>query len=158
MTAWSKGLMQTMIALGHALIMTKKSTSLDDIFHGRLTESWSKCLMQSMIAVSYALIMCPLNMGFGIDWSLTWDPFHKGFTSSLSESHKKSHCFFSNNNDSTRSQLCICHDSSAVVTCANLWPHWNTSNGSWCIGIKGEMSGTVCVTFTWDIYIYMSCL
>ena len=34
----------------------------------------------------------------------------------------------------------------------------DTSNGSWCIGIKGEMSGTVCVTFTWDIYIYMSCL
>ena len=33
-----------------------------------------------------------------------------------------------------------------------------TSNGSWCIGIKGEMSGTVCVTFTWDIHIYMSCL
>ena len=29
-----------------------------------------------------------------------------------------------------------------------------TSNGSWCIGIKGEMSGTVCVTFTWEIYIY----
>ena len=33
-----------------------------------------------------------------------------------------------------------------------------TSNGFWCIGIKGEMSGTVCVTFKWDIYIYMSCL
>ena len=32
---------------------------------------------------------------------------------------------------------------------------WKTSNGSWCIGIKGEMSGTVCVTFTWDIYIYI---
>ena len=31
----------------------------------------------------------------------------------------------------------------------------DTSNGSWCIGIKGEMSGTVCVTFTWDIYIYI---
>ena len=29
-----------------------------------------------------------------------------------------------------------------------------TSNGSWCMGIKGEMSGTVCVTFTWDMYIY----
>ena len=28
-----------------------------------------------------------------------------------------------------------------------------TSNGSWCMGIKGEMSGTVCVTFTWDMYI-----
>ena len=34
---------------------------------------------------------------------------------------------------------------------------WNryTSNGSWCMGIKGEMSGTVCVTFTWDMYIYI---
>ena len=30
----------------------------------------------------------------------------------------------------------------------------HTSNGSWCMGIKGEMSGTVCVTFTWDMYIY----
>ena len=31
-----------------------------------------------------------------------------------------------------------------------------TSNGSWCMGIKGEMSGTVCVTFTWDsIYIWV---
>ena len=30
----------------------------------------------------------------------------------------------------------------------------NTSNGSWCMGIKGELSGTVCVTFTWYMYIY----
>ena len=29
-----------------------------------------------------------------------------------------------------------------------------TSNGSWCMGIKGEISGTVCVTFTWYMYIY----
>ena len=29
-----------------------------------------------------------------------------------------------------------------------------TSNGSWCMGIKGEMSGTVGVTFTWYMYIY----
>ena len=36
-----------------------------------------------------------------------------------------------------------------------IWRHINTSNGFWCIGIKGEMSGTVCVTFTWDIYIYI---
>ena len=36
--------------------------------------------------------------------------------------------------------------------------HKETSNGSWCMGIKGEMSGTVCVTFTWDMYIHMSCL
>ena len=39
-----------------------------------------------------------------------------------------------------------------------LYQLYKTSNGSWCIGIKGEMSGTVCVTFTWDMYIYMSCL
>ena len=30
----------------------------------------------------------------------------------------------------------------------------STSNGSWCMGIKGEMSGTVCVTFTWYMCIY----
>ena len=30
-----------------------------------------------------------------------------------------------------------------------------TSNGSWCMGIKGEMSGTVCVPFTWYMYIYI---
>ena len=30
-----------------------------------------------------------------------------------------------------------------------------TSNGSWCMGIKGEMSGTVCVTFSWDMNIYI---
>ena len=35
------------------------------------------------------------------------------------------------------------------------WDHSiETSNGSWCMGIKGEMSGTVCVTFTWYMYIY----
>ena len=32
---------------------------------------------------------------------------------------------------------------------------YQTSNESWCMGIKGEMSGTVCVTFTWDMYIYI---
>ena len=31
---------------------------------------------------------------------------------------------------------------------------YHTSNGSWCMGINGEMSGTVCVTFTWYMYIY----
>ena len=29
------------------------------------------------------------------------------------------------------------------------------ATGFWCMGIKGEMSGTVCVTFTWDMYIYI---
>ena len=44
--------------------------------------------------------------------------------------------------------------SKAKTVCIFLWIYC-TSNGSWCIGIKGEMSGTVCVTF---ICIYMSCL
>ena len=35
---------------------------------------------------------------------------------------------------------------------------YHTSNGSWCMGIKGEMSGTVYVTFIWDMYTYVSCL
>ena len=47
-------------------------------------------------------------------------------------------------------------DNKAALVCIIIWC-WtgDTSNGSWCIGIKGEMSGTVCVTFTWDIYIYI---
>ena len=36
-----------------------------------------------------------------------------------------------------------------------IWVTEETSNGSWCMGIKGEMSGTVCGTFTWDMYIYI---
>ena len=36
------------------------------------------------------------------------------------------------------------------------WPHIKiTGNRSWCMGIKGEMSGMVCVKFTWDMYIYI---
>ena len=53
-----------------------------------------------------------------------------------------------------RTESCVCYVKAAS--------DMETSNGSWCMGIKGEMSGTVCVTFTWDmyiyIYIYMSCL
>ena len=42
------------------------------------------------------------------------------------------------------------------VTVMKSWhENCSTSNGSWCMGIKGEMSGTVCVTFTWYMYIYI---
>ena len=34
-----------------------------------------------------------------------------------------------------------------------VWTTCMTSNGSWCMGIKGEMSGTVCVTLRY-VYIY----
>ena len=43
---------------------------------------------------------------------------------------------------------------SAAETMTNCAQCARTSNGSWCMGIKGEMSGTVCVTFTWYMYIY----
>ena len=39
-----------------------------------------------------------------------------------------------------------------IVSSWNFQELLPTSNGSWCMGIKGEMSGTVCVTFTWDMY------
>ena len=54
----------------------------------------------------------------------TWGPFHIWFRSSLSTSHKKSCDYYLMNNYPIRSQFCTCHDSWAVVTCANLWPDW----------------------------------
>ena len=44
-----------------------------------------------------------------------------------------------------------------VMWCEVTWcgKEGDTSNGSWRMDIKGEMSGTVCVTFTWDMYIYI---
>ena len=37
---------------------------------------------------------------------------------------KKSCCCYLTNDNSIRPQFCTCHNSSAVVTCANLWPDW----------------------------------
>ena len=52
-----------------------------------------------------------------------WSPSHQGFINSYSKSRKKkSYCPYLKNNDPIRSQFCTCHDSWAVVTCANLWP------------------------------------
>ena len=55
----------------------------------------------------------------------TWDggtPFHKEFMGLLFKSYKKTCCSYIKHNNENRSQLCTCHDSSAVVTWANLWP------------------------------------
>ena len=43
------------------------------------------------------------------------------------------------------------------TVCSTHCSKLHTSNGSWCMGIKGEMSGTVCVTFTWWV-VYSFCL
>ena len=50
------------------------------------------------------------------------------------------------NNNNIRSQFCTCHDSSAVVTCANLWPGWiieimiKSENNFHKISIRGSLS------------------
>ena len=69
-------------------------------------------------------------------------------TKMSSYQYRKSHC-----GDKTVVRSSYLHNGiSYTGKMASLY--W-TSNGSWCMGIKGEMSGTVCVTFTWDMYIYI---
>ena len=59
--------------------------------------------------------------------------------------YNKMNKFQSNNVIKVTNNRCPAHSGLSVTT----------SNGSWCMGIKGETSGTVCVTFTWDMYIYI---
>ena len=52
-------------------------------------------------------------------------PISQQFMSSFLKSHKSSfYSNFNSNNGNIRSQICTCHDSRAVVTCAKLWPDW----------------------------------
>ena len=51
-----------------------------------------------------------------------WDSFHWMFKSFWLKSCEKYYCTSLDSNDPVRSQICICHDSWAVVACANLWP------------------------------------
>ena len=51
------------------------------------------------------------------DW-LQWG------TVSWKQSCKNMNCSYVNNHNQIRSQFCTCHDSSAVMTCAKLWPDW----------------------------------
>ena len=63
----------------------------------------------------------------------TIHPFHKqSWAHNPNLATKKSISRMKNNNK-MRSQFCTCHDSWAVVTCANLWPGWITE-----IMIKSE--------------------
>ena len=59
---------------------------------------------------------------FSPSTQLSWVPFYNGFMSPWSKSRKHSICSHMNNNYWFRSQLCTCHDSWAVVTCAEVWP------------------------------------
>ena len=79
----------------------------------------------------------------------TWDPWCQNLGGPLDHWYLLGACRFIFD----RAHICF-----TVNWWPKLSPKHHKSNGSWCIGIKGEMSGTGCVTFTWDIYIYMSCL
>ena len=50
--------------------------------------------------------------------------FHKRFMSWLYKSWKNTSSSFVKYNYPIKSQFCICHDSSAVVAYAKLWPDW----------------------------------
>ena len=59
---------------------------------------------------------------------------------------------------STENRITVLLNGIYWLSCKTNLLTYGTSNGSWscwCMGIKGEMSGTVCVTFTWDMYIYI---
>ena len=77
------------------------------------------------------------------------DQFHWGFMSSYSKSCAHSSSSHFNNNTQIRSQFCTCHDSWAVVTCANLWHDPN----EWNYNQNGEISiissSTLCEMCPW---------
>ena len=50
--------------------------------------------------------------------------FRKGLWAHVSNLSKNTCCFHLQIENQFRSQWCTCHNSSAVVTCANLWPDW----------------------------------
>ena len=73
--------------------------------------------------------------------------------------HRALNCFFRHVVQGTAKKLSKIYINTHIHTqCGSMLSRRhhaiNTSNGSWCMGIKGEMSGTVCVTFTWYMYIY----
>ena len=52
------------------------------------------------------------------------DPFHKQLMRLQTKVSKSSYWLYLKSNDKIMSQFCTCHDSLAVMTCANLWPDW----------------------------------
>ena len=53
---------------------------------------------------------------------ISWDQFHKGFISSWFKYCENFFCSSYDYNYQIWSQICTCHGSWAVVTCAKLWP------------------------------------
>ena len=66
-----------------------------------------------------------------IVWETPRDPFDKKFISSQLEFLNNSLVYDSDFDNPIRSQICTCHDSSAVVTCAKLWPDWMINLTVW---------------------------
>ena len=84
------------------------------------------------------------SRGFHIAWDLTWNSY--AFLARCLWSYST---HVANTRNAARS-----HDVPSAISYDVICFNKVTSNGSWCMGIKGEMSGTVCVTFTWYMYIY----
>ena len=57
-----------------------------------------------------------------MDYHSIAEPFHKGFMSSQLKSCKNSLHYNPDSDNPMSSQICTFHNSSAVVTCAKLWP------------------------------------
>ena len=97
-----------------------------------------------------ALASVSVNYGFYLIFP-TIPSFHRCFLQLFKSLEKNISIYIYTNN-----MQCFTH-CSLLDTMATFYTFNQctiTSNGSWCMGIKGEMSGTVCVTFTWYMYIY----
>ena len=79
-------------------------------------------LAARQLSIYSVLLMHTIQYPGGIFPLRSWDPFHQWFMSSQFKSRKNSFGFYFEYKDLIRSHFCTCHDSSAVMTCAKLWP------------------------------------
>ena len=56
------------------------------------------------------------------------EPAHKGFIKMWFRSWENKYWFYLNDNDQISLQFCPCHDSSAAMVWAKLWPDWIIRN------------------------------
>ena len=64
--------------------------------------------------------------------------------------------FYLQNDDPIKSKFCTCHDSSVVITRANLWPNWITGSGhfhnTFFLSMIAKSSSVFCKTDPLSIY------
>ena len=133
----------------------------------------SQTVLRWMPHMKTSLMICPhwFRQGLGairqqaINWTndgqVLWchmtSPGHNELTSFQSYSSPLDDCFYQEiafQNFCNKSTILFMPQWVNTIQLISCIQKKKTSNGSWCMGIKGEMSGTVCVTFTWYMYIY----